>query len=106
MFERHFFVCNNRRGGETGLQSCGEQDGSEIFTALLSARQEKRMVTQIFITETKCLGPCPERGTTIAVYPENVWYTSVTLDDLAEIIEQHMVKGEPVERLRDPNWPG
>ncbi len=106
MFERHFFVCNNCRSTEAGLQSCSEQGGQEIFTELLRARQENRMVTQVFITETKCLGPCPERGATVAVYPDNVWYTSVTTDDVDEIVEKHMVGGEPVERLRDPHWPG
>jgi (2Fe-2S) ferredoxin len=88
------------------MQSCGEQGGKSILGMLLRARQERHLLTEVFITETRCLGPCPERGATIAVYPENTWYTSVSTEDVDEIIEQHMVGGQPVERLHDKLWPG
>jgi len=88
------------------MQSCGEQGGNAVLAALLRARQDKRLVTQVYVTETKCLGPCPEKGATVAVYPDNVWYTSVSTSDVGEIVEEHMAGGRPVERLRDPNWPG
>ena len=106
MFARHFFVCTNCRAPDLGMQSCGEQGGRDVLMALQRARQERGLVASVFITETKCLGPCPEQGTTIAVYPENVWYTSVSPDDVEELVEQHMVGGQTVERLRNVNWPG
>ena len=36
----------------------------------------------------------------IVVYPEAVWYTYVDRDDIDEIVERHVAKGEIVERLR------
>jgi (2Fe-2S) ferredoxin len=33
------------------------------------------------------------------VYPEGVWYGGVTLADVDEIVESHIVGGKPVERL-------
>lgn len=36
------------------------------------------------------------------VYPDAVWYTSVKVDDLEEIFEQHLLNGQPVVRLMDP----
>jgi (2Fe-2S) ferredoxin len=36
------------------------------------------------------------------VYPDGVWYGRVTLDDVNEIIESHLIGGKPVERLRVP----
>ena len=36
----------------------------------------------------------------MVVYPEAVWYGGVTLADVAEIVDQHLVGGEPVARLR------
>jgi (2Fe-2S) ferredoxin len=54
---------------------------------------------RVAVTPAGCLGPCFE-GPTIVVYPEGVWYVGVTLADVPEIIEQHMVGGHPVERLR------
>lgn len=38
----------------------------------------------------------------MVVYPEAVLYNAVTPDDVAEIFEQHLVGGTPVERLRAP----
>jgi (2Fe-2S) ferredoxin len=106
MFERHFLVCTNCRADETGLQSCGAQSGRSVLQALLRSRTEQRLVTQIYITETACLGPCPDAGATIVVYPENVWYTGVEVDDVPELVERHMKRGEVVERLRNRHWPG
>jgi (2Fe-2S) ferredoxin len=34
------------------------------------------------------------------VYPEGVWYGGVRVEDVAEIVESHLVNGVPVERLR------
>ncbi|MGH2900974.1 MAG: (2Fe-2S) ferredoxin domain-containing protein, partial [Solirubrobacteraceae bacterium] len=39
------------------------------------------------------------------VYPEQVWYGHVTVDDIPEIVEKHLVGGEVVERLRLPDQP-
>jgi (2Fe-2S) ferredoxin len=49
-----------------------------------------------------CLDAC-EYGAAIVVYPDNVWYGGVTVDDIDEIIESHLLKDEPVERLRIPD---
>ena len=53
-----------------------------------------------------CLDLC-ELGPTVVVYPEQVWYAGVTVEDVPEIIERHLIGGEPVERLQVPEsrWP-
>ena len=38
----------------------------------------------------------------VVVYPEEVWYGRVTVDDVEEIVDRHLIGGEPVERLRVP----
>lgn len=48
-----------------------------------------------------CLDQC-EHGVTVVVYPEGVWYGFVREEDVAEIVESHLVGGRPVERLRLP----
>ena len=49
-------------------------------------------------TLADCLGVCTG-GPILVVYPEAVWYTYVDRDDVDEIIDRHIVKGEIVERL-------
>jgi (2Fe-2S) ferredoxin len=41
-----------------------------------------------------------EEGPVIVVYPEEIWYTYVDREDVDEIIEQHLINGRIVERLR------
>ena len=52
----------------------------------------------IRINTSKCLDRC-ELGPTMVIYPEGVWYTYRTNEDVDEILERHILKGERVERL-------
>ena len=54
---------------------------------------------KVRINQAGCLDRC-EEGPVIVVYPEEVWYTYVDTDDIDEIIEEHLVNGRVVERLR------
>jgi len=49
-----------------------------------------------------CLDQC-EVGPTVVVYPEAVWYGHVTPADVDEIIDSHIIGGQPVERLVIPD---
>jgi (2Fe-2S) ferredoxin len=96
--ERHFFVCENERP-PLGKPSCRPRGAAEILTALqegVGAHPE--LWGRVAVTPSGCLGPCFE-GPTVVVYPEAVWYVGVKKDDVAEIVERHMLGGEPVERL-------
>jgi (2Fe-2S) ferredoxin len=54
---------------------------------------------KVRINSAGCLDRC-EEGPTLVVYPEGVWYTFIDEEDLDEIIDEHLVGGRPVERLR------
>jgi len=41
-----------------------------------------------------------DEGPVIAIYPQEIWYTYVTKSDIDEIIDEHLVHGRIVERLR------
>ena len=48
-----------------------------------------------------CLDQCAF-GVTVVVYPEGVWYARVKTEDVPEIVDEHIIGGRPVERLRMP----
>jgi (2Fe-2S) ferredoxin len=51
------------------------------------------------INAAGCLDRC-EQGPVLVIYPEAVWYTYVDQEDIDEIIDQHLVNGRVVERLK------
>jgi (2Fe-2S) ferredoxin len=91
-------VCVNRRpdGGKGSCAGRGSNDVAAALRAELAERPE--LWSEVAITESGCLGPCLF-GPTLVVYPEGVWYAGVTVDDVAEIVREHLVGGRPVERL-------
>ena len=54
---------------------------------------------KVRINKSGCLDQC-EHGPTVVVYPEAVWYGGVKPENAAEIVQEHLVGGRPVERLR------
>jgi (2Fe-2S) ferredoxin len=50
------------------------------------------------LTSTGCLGSCA-LGPTLFVHPDGILYGRVKLEDVHEIVEQHLVAGRPVTRL-------
>ena len=54
---------------------------------------------KVRINSAGCLDRC-EEGPVMVVYPEEVWYTYVDEKDIDEIIDEHLVNGRVVERLK------
>ena len=67
-----------------------------LFKAALARRGLKGRVRA---NAAGCLDQC-EHGPTVVVYPDGVWYGFVTAADVDEIVESHIIGGQPVERLR------
>lgn len=63
----HLFVCANRREGSPLGPGCAER-GDALYDALKNEVAARRMVTEIWVTKTHCLGICPKRGATVARY--------------------------------------
>jgi len=54
---------------------------------------------KIRVNKALCMDRC-EEGPICVVYPEGIWYTYVDESDIDEIIESHLLNGNPVERLK------
>jgi NADP-reducing hydrogenase subunit HndC len=67
----------------------------EEFEAQL---EKNNLQDEIRVVKTGCLGLCA-KGPNVVVYPEGVYYTHVSLEDAAEIVQEHLLKGRPVQRL-------
>jgi (2Fe-2S) ferredoxin len=60
--------------------------------------QEQGISSEVIITNTGCLGIC-NQGPIVIIYPDAVWYGSVTPDDAEEIVKSHILNDKIVDRL-------
>ncbi len=86
----HVLVC-----GGTGCTSSGSE---KIIAALENSLKEKNLENEIKVVRTGCFGLCA-LGPIMIVYPEGVFYSMVTPEDIPEIVEEHFLKGRVVKRL-------
>jgi (2Fe-2S) ferredoxin len=98
-FEHHVFVCHNTRPADAPRPSCTADGKSDLHTQLQQLSKAAGIGATVRINKSLCLDQC-EHGPTVVVYPEAVWYGHVQSADAAEIVQEHLVGGRPVERLR------
>ena len=91
-YERHVFVCTS--GDSCPVQGDVEKYVKTLRAGLLSAGKK----VEVRVNKAGCFSQCGH-GPMIVVYPENVWYHGVQEADLQEILDAHLVGGQPVARL-------
>jgi (2Fe-2S) ferredoxin len=92
------FFCTNRRDPP---EKCCASAGAVETQAYAKSRIKELGLNgkgSVRVNKAGCLDRC-EEGPCLVVYPDNVWYTYVDREDIDEIIDRHIVKGEIVERL-------
>lgn len=97
-FERHVFVCINERVPGHPRGCCSHKDSTSIREALKARCKREGLAARVRINKSACLDQC-EHGPTIVVYPEAVWYGFVTMEDVEEIVQSHLIGGVPLQRL-------
>jgi len=98
-YQYHVFFCTNQR--DDGKQNCSECNAA---AARQYAKQKCKDLGihghgKVRINSAGCLDRCNE-GPVMVIYPNETWYTYVDNEDIDEIIESHLIKGDTVERLR------
>lgn len=99
--EKHVFVCVQNRGPEHPRGSCATSGCGAIWDEFAFVLQQRNLHGKVALTNTGCLGPC--NGPHVLVYPEGVMYGGLTKEDVATIIDEHLIGGTPVARLQVPD---
>ena len=94
----HIFVCTSSRINGQQKGYCHSKESVDLVMKFMEEIEERDLGGEVFVTNTGCFGIC-EKGPIVVVYPDNVWYGSVTADDIEVIMEEHIEGGTPVARL-------
>jgi (2Fe-2S) ferredoxin len=98
-YKHHVFFCVNRRDPP---EACCANHNAEGMREHAKSRIKALGIKGeggVRINSAGCLDRC-EEGPCVVVYPEGTWYTYVDEKDIDEIIDEHIVNGRPVERLK------
>jgi (2Fe-2S) ferredoxin len=88
----HFFVCANRRDAASPLgPGCGVR-GEAVYERMKAAVAARSAYQRVWVTQTACLGLCPKRGATVAIYPRQRIVTEVEPAD-ADALFRDVVDG-------------
>ena len=101
-YQRHLFFCCHQH--DSDKPCCASHDAAAMFHYAKERVAELGLKGKgkVRVSQSGCLGRCDD-GPVAVVYPEAVWYGNLTLADVEEIIRSHLVRGEPVARLRLPD---
>ena len=90
MYRSHVLVC-----GGTG---CTSSHSAGIIEALENELKAKGLENEVKVIKTGCFGLCA-LGPIMIVYPEGCFYSEIKVEDVPEIVEEHLLKGRRVKRL-------
>ncbi len=89
-YKQYILVC--------GGTACESNKGIELIDALKKEIEDNGLIRDVQVVRTGCLGFC-EKGPIVKILPEDTFYVEVRPEDATEIVQEHIIKGRPVERL-------
>jgi (2Fe-2S) ferredoxin len=97
-YRHHVFFCVNQRAN--GEACCNDHDAEGVRNYAKQRIKELGLSGRgnVRINSAGCLDRC-ELGPSVLIYPEGVWYSCATKEDIDEVLQTHLVEGGRVERL-------
>ena len=88
---RHVLVCT--------AAACTDLGGEATYRALKKAIKGDERLSGVWVSRSGSVGGC-QYGPMVVIYPEGIWYHSVTEDKVPELIRRHILGGEVIEAWR------
>lgn len=77
---------------------CVASGTMKVKAALKEELKKRGLEEEIGIVLTGCNGYCAE-GPVMSVYPDEIFYQALTIEDIPKLVEEHFLKGRPYQKL-------
>ncbi len=78
---------------------CTASKSAEIYDEFVKTLEKYELSNEVNVVKTGCFGLC-QKGPIVAIYPDNVFYSHVKLEDVERIVSEHVYKGRVVTDLQ------
>lgn len=97
-FTHHIFLCENTREPGHKRGCCDPRGQAELRSAFKAELKRAGLVASTRANKAGCLDQC-EHGPTLVIYPQNIWYGRVKVQDVPRIVQETIVGGRILEDL-------
>ncbi len=97
-YHKHIFICTNERSQNNPRGDCKRCGGMDIRMKFVQLINQHGLKGKVRANKSGCLDVC-ELGATIVIYPDNIWYTRVKVQDVDEIFVTSIMDNGVVKRL-------
>jgi len=97
-FQKHLFICNNERKPGDPRGCCSSRGSLDLMDYAKKRIHEAGLKGKVRVNKAGCLDAC-QFGPTLVIYPDDVWYSPKTKEDMEEILTEHVQNNRIVERL-------
>ena len=97
-FDKHIFICTNDRGLNHPRGDCVKCGGLDIRMRFVYLINKHGLKGKVRANKSGCLDVC-EIGPAVVIYPQNIWYTGIAIENVVEIFERSILKNEVISHL-------
>jgi len=97
-YEFHIFVCTNERAADDPRGCCSARGGKQVLAQFKQRLDELGLKKRARANAAGCMNACA-KGPSVVIYPQGIWYGRVNENDVEEIIQEHLLRGQVVTRL-------
>ena len=95
-FRFHVYACMQEKPKD--VPCCAASGSAAVLDALNNALAATGLRDEVQVTTTNCMGTC-ENGPVLIAYPEGIWYSKVTPQDVPSIVAAHFAGGNALHGL-------